>query len=286
MPEQTSVLYEFYQQRAASLIERIDDARDQLADEPIRRLRVGMKRLRSLYRLIEFIRPNQFKSRRHERAFRKLFKRVGQVRDIQVSRASTGRFPLPADMAKRYGRFLEKQEKQARKKLKRTLKKFRKRNLKKTGKLIQRLGMTVSPVKVEQRLRAFIDREASAIEALQQDERSAEGMHQMRKHLKSLIEVGTLLAQFTSDDGLEQLLTKAKRTQLQVGTWHDRVVWLHHLETFIANDEDLPDDTADRLLAKQQQAVARQTHRIDHLADAMTSLLAGLAPWRGVANDS
>lgn len=284
MAEPTSVLSDFYKLRADSLIERVDAARDHLTDEHIRRVRVGIKRLRSLLRLMAYIRPKLFNSRRHERATRRLFKRAGRVRDYQVSQDTLSKVPLPADLSKRYRKYLEKEEQKARKQLKRALKKFSEKKLKKSGKLIGRLGLTVSPLKIEQRLRLFIDREAGAIEALQQVERSTEHTHEMRKHLKSLIEIGTLLAQFTHDDGLEQLLTKAKRTQVQIGTWHDRVVLLHHLEAFIAADDDLPDDTADRLIAKQQQLVDRQEKRIDHLAEQLTALLAGLAPWRTAPN--
>ncbi|CCH00654.1 hypothetical protein FAES_2645 [Fibrella aestuarina BUZ 2] len=283
MPETTSPLHDFYKQRASSLIERIEDARDHLTDEHVRRIRVGIKRLRSLYRLMEFIRPKQFKSRRHERAFRKLFKRAGQLRDIQLSQASIDTIPLRGTMAKRYARYLEKEEKKARKKLKKALKKFHKRDLKKADKLIQRIGVTVSPVKVDQRLRTYIDREAAAIEVLQQGGQSTENTHQMRKHLKALIEVGTLLIQLMPDDALEQLLTKAKQTQQQVGLWHDRVVWLSHLEAFIAADNEQPDDNTERLIARQHQTANRQEKRVDLLMDNLTTLLNGLAPWRAGA---
>ncbi|MEZ0607498.1 CHAD domain-containing protein [Fibrella sp. WM1] len=285
MPETNSPLHDFYKQRASSLIERIEDARDHLTDEHVRRIRVGIKRLRSLYRLMEFIRPKQFKSRRHERAFRKLFKRAGQLRDIQLSKASIDSIPLRGATAKRYARYLEKEEKKARKKLKKALKKFHKRDLKKAGKLIQRIGVTVSPVKVDQRLRTYIDREAAAIEVLQQAGQSTENTHQMRKHLKALIEVGTLLIQLAPDDALEQLLTKAKQTQQQVGLWHDRVVWLDHLEAFIAADTEQPDDNTERLIARQHQTANRQEKRVDQLMDNLTILLNGLAPWR-VGTDS
>lgn len=285
MPETNSPLHDFYKQRASSLIERIEDARDHLTDEHVRRIRVGIKRLRSLYRLMEFIRPKQFKSHRHERAFRKLFKRAGQLRDIQLSKASIDSIPLRGTTAKRYARYLEKEEKKARKKLKKALKKFHKRDLKKAGKLIQRIGVTVSPVKVDQRLRTYIDREAAAIEVLQQAGQSTENTHQMRKHLKALIEVGTLLIQLAPDDALEQLLTKAKQTQQQVGLWHDRVVWLDHLEAFIAADTEQPDDNTERLIARQHQTANRQEKRVDQLMDNLTTLLNGLAPWR-VGTDS
>lgn len=282
-PAADSDLHDFYKQRTASLLERIEMALDHLTDENVRRVRVGIKRLRSLFRLMQFVRPKQFKSQKHERVFRKLQKRAGRLRDYQTSLAMLSRLPLSPDLLKRYRRYLEKEEHRAQKRLKKALKTFDKKDLKKAGKLIRRLGVTVAPLKVIQRLRLFIDQETAAMEVLQLAEHSAENTHTLRKHLKAVIEVGTLLNQLTPDDELAQVLTRGKDVQLKLGRWHDRVTLLHHLDLFLAADDELPEETANRLIQKQQRLATQQQQRITALSGTLSTLLHGLAPWRGEA---
>ncbi|MBO0939122.1 CHAD domain-containing protein [Fibrella sp. HMF5335] len=278
--ETTNTLHDFFRHRAHSLVERIGDARHHPTDERIRRVRVGIKRLRSLFRLIELIRPHRFKSRRHERALRKLFKQAGRVRELQVSQDALPHLSVPADVKKQYRLFLAKREHKARKKLKKALGQFHKKDLKPAARLVRRLGKKTTPAKIDGRLRAFIDREALAIDALQRAERTPESTHQARKHLKALLEIGTLLIQHTPDDALAKVLTTAKQLQTQIGTWHDKIVLLQQLEAFIATDNDLPPTTADRLVARQQQLATQQTQRLDQLNDSLRNLVEDLAPWR------
>lgn len=275
-----NTLFAFYQQRATSLEERVDDACEHLTNERLRRMRVGIKHLRSLFRLMQLIRPRLFKSRWHERVLRKLFKKAGTVRDYQISQDALPRLTIPADLKKQYRLFLAKREARAQKKLKKSLAHFRKKDLKPAAKLIRRLGKKVPPAKIDLRLQRFINREATAIETLQAGQQSPENTHQMRKHLKSVIDIGTLLVQLTPDDHLARVLTDAKRVQTQLGQWHDKITLLNHLEAFIAADDDLPADTADRLIARQQQLIARQEQRIGQFSESLTMLLEGLAPWR------
>ncbi len=278
-----NTLYAFYQHRAHSLVERTDAAGEHLTDERIRRVRVGIKRLRSLYRLMQLIHPLLFRSGRHERVVRKLFKRAGQVREYQVSRDALPQMAVPAEVQKQYRHFLERREHKARRKLKKALRKFRGKDLKSAAKLIRRLGRKISPAKIDQRLRTFTDREATAIETLQALKQSSATTHEMRKHLKSLIDVGTLLMQLTTDDELARLLTRAKQVQTQLGNWHDKIVLLQHLEAFLATDDDLPTDTAARLIARQKQLATRQEQRSDQFNHSLTILLNGLAQWRVTA---
>ncbi|MBO0933151.1 CHAD domain-containing protein [Fibrella aquatilis] len=280
MPEEAPALYDFYAHRTHSLVERVDAARRHPTDEHIRRVRVGIKRLRSLYKLIAMIRPRAFKRRRHKQALRKLFKRAGQVRDIQVSQAALPRLSVPVEVKKAYRLFLEKRENKARKKLQKALVRFHKKALKPTTRLIRRLSKKTNPATIDRRLRAFIDQEAAAIYALQQAEPSPERVHEARKQLKSLVEVGTLLMQLTPDDALATVLTNAKQLQAQIGHWHDSIVLLHHLEAFIAQDHHLPISTAERLIARQQQLANHQEQRIGQFNDSLHTLVEALSPWR------
>ena len=276
----SNTLYAFYQQRAHSLTERVEAACEHLTDERIRRVRVSIKRLRSLFRLMQLIRPRQFRSRRHERLVRKLFRKAGTVRDYQISQAALPKMAIPADLKKEYRCFLDKREQKAQKRLKKALRHFRKKELKPAAKLIRHIGRRVAPTKVEQRLRTYIDHQAAAIDTLLRATPSTEHMHQMRKHLKSLLEVGTLLTQFSHDDALAHVLTRAKKLQTQLGQWHDNIVLLDHLEAFIAADDHLPGHTTNRLTARQQQT-ARQEQHMARLSDSIGEWLHDLAPWRG-----
>lgn len=74
--------YLFYQRKTfEKCFPKIQDVTD---DEAIHDIRVSIKKIRTLLLLLDYIYPGEWDIREHYQPFRKIFKRLGFIRDLQV----------------------------------------------------------------------------------------------------------------------------------------------------------------------------------------------------------
>lgn len=103
-------------------------------------------------------------------------------------------------------RFLKKQEKKALKRLKKAIHTVRFKQVRKVSQRIEQLAPAIAPQRLSHQLSRFLDQESCAIEALLAKEVSPEHLHSIRKHLKSLIEIGNVIRTITPDKSLAHLI--------------------------------------------------------------------------------
>lgn len=274
----------FIGQRTHSLIDRITKADQQLSDEHVRRVRVGLKRWRTLYQVITALEPHHVESGKVERSVRRLFKRAGALRDCQLNRQLLSGLSLPDRLEKKIQHFLKKREKKARKRLKKAIRSVRFNRIRKISRRIRQLTPAIAPARICQQLGHLLDREAGAIEALPLLDASPEQLHSVRKHLKSLIEIGNVMRSITPDQSLTRLIQRAKNAQRRLGDWHDRVSLVGQINDYVAHHRSVLSPEKIRLLFDRLDAITqRQTKRIRHEVDKLSQLLLLLSPWRTIA---
>jgi CHAD domain-containing protein len=271
----------FIGQRTNSLLDRVDKVGHTLSDEHIRRVRVGIKRWRTLYELVRILMPNHFPSNNVEQSIRRLFKRAGTVRNCQLNRQLVTGLDLPEKLEKKVQHSLKKQEKKRRKQLKKAIKAFHPKRVRTINRRIEQLAPIINPEQVSRQLRHFMDHEVLAIEALQRSDASPEQLHRIRKHLKSLIEVGNVIRSITPDKSLTRLVQRAKTRQRQLGTWHDQVSLIGQIKDYIVDHPTgLSPEQLRSLFDRLDAVVNRQTERIRHEVAKLSQVLPLLTPWR------
>ncbi|MBC8155417.1 MAG: CHAD domain-containing protein [Bacteroidetes bacterium] len=210
LPAEQNPFATFVGQRTQSLIDRIEAVdHTSYSNEHIRRVRVGIKRWRTLYWLVTALLPHRVRSRRVEHSVQRLFKRAGALRNCQLNRQLLAGLLLPTRLEKKVQYFLKKQEKKARRQLKKAVKSIRLKQIRKIGRQIQQRTVAVDPAQINQQLRHSLDHEVIAIEALMQPEVSSEHVHTIRKRPKSLIEIGRVISSITPDKSLARLMQPA-----------------------------------------------------------------------------
>ncbi|RYF60907.1 MAG: CHAD domain-containing protein, partial [Cytophagaceae bacterium] len=192
----------FIDERTTSLIGRIDKAERKRSDERIRRLRVGLKRWRTVYRLITVLLPHQLDDSKVEQAVHRLFKRAGKLRDFQQSRELLAGLDLPPKLNKHVDHWLKKREKKARKRLRKAIEAFHTKRLRKISRFIGDHSKAIRQARVRLKLHQLMKHEAHVITILQQNNPSVEQLHSIRKSLKSLIEQGNVLVSVTQNNAL------------------------------------------------------------------------------------
>lgn len=223
LPAEQNPFVTFVGQRTQSLIDRVKAVDHLCSNEHVRRVRVGIKRWRTLYRLITALLPHRVRSRKVECSVRRLFKQAGALRECQLNRQLLAGLSLPATLEKSVQHFLKKREKKAQRRLKKVIKSVRSKQVRKISRRIRQLIPAIAPAQISRQLSCFLDHEVRAIDALMQPEVSLEQLHTIRRHLKSLIEIGNVMSSITPDTSLARLMQRAKNGQRRLGDWHDRI---------------------------------------------------------------
>lgn len=278
--ENQNLFAAFIDERTKSLTHRIDEAEHKLSNEHIRRVRVGLKRWRTLYHLVMVLMPHQSNGVKADQSVKRLFKRAGKLRDCQQTRALLADLKLPAKQEKKVGLFLKKREKKARRRLKKTIGAFRTKQVRKFSRFVGAHNNAIGAVRVRQKLHRLIDQETKAIQGLQQSNPSAEQLHAIRKHLKSMIELSSVLIAVTQDKSLNRPVRRAKRLQTRLGNWHDQIGLVEQLSGYMARHPNRFSSEKNRaLFDRYNKAVDRKTTRIRRDIGNLTPLLSSLTPW-------
>lgn len=103
----------FVNQQTKSLIERVEEVDQTCSNEHIRRVRVGIKRWRTLYQLVTVLMPHCVRSSQVERAVQRLFKRADVLRDCQQNLQLLVSLSIPAKLKKKAQHFFEEREKKS-----------------------------------------------------------------------------------------------------------------------------------------------------------------------------
>ena len=271
----------FVSQRTQSLIDRIEAVDHTCSSEHIRRVRVGIKRWRTLCELLTALLPHRVRSRQVERSVQRLFKRAGALRDCQLNRQLLAGLSLPATLEKNVQHFLKEREKKARRRLKKAVNSIRPKRVQKISRRIQQRTLAIPPAQISQQLSRSLDHDVCAIEALIQPEVSSEQLHTIRKHLKSLIEIESVMSSISPDKSLARLMQQAKNGQRRLGDWHDRVSLIAQLNDYMARHPNkLSPHKIHALSDRLDEITQRQTKRIRHEVDKLGQMLSLLAPWR------
>ena len=275
----------FVGQRTNSLIDRMREVDRTTSTEPIRRVRVGIKRWRTILQLVTVLMPARKKSNQVERSFQRLFKWAGAVRNCQLDCQLLIGMSLPVRFKKKMQRFLKKQEKIARKRLKKAIHTVRFKQVRKVSHRIEQLAPAIAPQRLSHQLSRFLDQESCAIEALLAKEVSPENLHSIRKHLKSLIEIGNVIRTITPDKSLAHLIKRAKTGQRRLGHWHDTVSLMAQLRAYMAKHAcGLSPEKIRSLTVRLDTRTQRETKQICQQVDKLSRIFPLLVPWRTDAN--
>ena len=227
------------------------------------------------------LQPPSVKTSKLERSVKRLFKRAGIVRYNQLNRQLIGGLGLPIVLGKNVRQFFKKQEKKARKRLKKAVKAFRVKQLRKLGRVIRHPHVAVSPLRMTHHLGRLMDYEAGAIADMSLAEISTEELHTIRKHLKALIEMGQVTLSITPDKSLTRVMQRAITLQRRMGNWHDQMGLFEQLNNYIARHPSGASAEKTRVLYKRLKTrTQRQTTRIRHEVAKIGQWLPLMTPWR------
>jgi hypothetical protein len=248
--KKSKVLSRFFDKRISSFLLNLNNAILTGYISDIHKTRVEMKKLMTLLSLFnQFGKKKPGIKKKETRLFNKLHQKSGKIRETQLNlqyleKYHAGNFEMLAFRNK-----LEQDEKIFLRNFLTASSSFDIRKLEKVSSMINDL---ITRMDIDQFIRIgrkFIRRKMEGIKQLQDDMHNRRNAHKIRKHLKSVATVVTVLYLIHPDQSSIKYLSNLNRTEKMIGAWHDKVVFLSSIERFIRKSARNSDQT---MLSVQQ----------------------------------
>jgi CHAD domain-containing protein len=258
-------LFQFYRKRASSFLAGIYKSTITGESEDIHRLRVDVKKIYALYSLFELIQPDLFKKKVRYNLFIGLFRLAGRIREIQVHQIFLSKPKFRKTDLSSFIVFLKDQESQASRDFLLAIKDFNVKELKSAEKDIRKICSDIPARKLSVKSEEFIRGKAKKIQGLLTEETGKEKVHKIRKHLKAMSTVSSLIFTVKPDEKLEKVITGLNKSEVMIGEWHDKVVLSDTIDQFIKTLPDASDDSLLPLKSLNQSLTDENQELLDRL---------------------
>ena len=267
-------LYLFYRKRTASFLAHVYKASITGDSRDIHRARLDVKRIFALYDLFEMLDPTVFKHQGGYKLFRPLYRQAGKIREIQVNYLLLEN-PQPLETG--YNSFNQWQREEAQKAVQKFLqmvKKFKEAELTDTDKMIEKICHRNSIFKLRTKTIAYIREKAEKIKDLQLNEPDEDDIHKIRKTLKAMATISTLVYSVKSGKWLDKVITALNKTEMMIGDWHDREVLKKAIERFMKEKNTVPEPELNSLILLKQKLTDYNLNLIKHFMPEVSSIVA------------
>lgn len=234
-------LCKYYKKKKRFILSFFEKPASSLKMEDIHKLRVNIKKSRAVFHLLYILSPKGFKAFRKD-VFDDVFKNSGKIRELQINRNDIKQYNLISSDTLPYIQYSKRKEKKRMKVLKKNIDNFDYNLLYKTDEKIKHLCNKVSRKEIIKKSITFIIGEAQKIKKLKANIDNVYKAHELRKHLKSIDAIASLLFQMKQNKSHEKILTDVKQTGVALGEWHDKEVLIDSLEKFLKKDKKKSSD--------------------------------------------
>jgi CHAD domain-containing protein len=231
-------LYRVFRKVVASFLANIYKAGITGNSRDIHRARLDVKKIFALFRLFEMLEKPESGYESWYRFFRPLYRQAGKIREIQVDYIMLGQLDSHAEDFQSFLHWLKRREQVAIRKFIYLVKKIEEDKLKHIEKAIFNLcqGRGGSISSIRSKTGEFIMQNAILTRKLQADKPGDDEIHRIRKLLKEMSIVATLVYSLKPGKGLDQIVTGLNKTEMMIGDWHDRVVLKEAIEKFLSEN--------------------------------------------------
>lgn len=259
MPEAKDIsgIYKQHQKRFLKSLK----ATKTLDEESIHQLRIEIKKLRSLFRFLEFLSEDAFKQKKIESLILPVYKSAGKYRTAGLNQRL-----LDEQLSKAIPEFecyLEDKRHHAGKKFLKARKDVDRQKLKGYFEKPLRLFKKERNGAVYKISRAYVDGIFSDIEVLLTKAGSDENFHKVRKKLKDAKAIIGLVKELHPEKKAQHL-GNMKELEEDIGKWHDRFILVEELDKFVSQSKgnNRPPALVAKLRAGNKRDRIRLTRRV------------------------
>ena len=224
--------WRFYKKRTASFISNLYKASITGSEKDIHRTRVDMKRINAILEMFEMLNPEKFSQESFD-VFRELFSFSGKIRELQVNQMVILRYGPETKGRALFIRYLRARENKLSKQFMGIVQDFDEKKLKKSERSLKKLCREIKISTLKARTEKFILKKGKRIKLLRNYPSNPEHIHEIRKHLKAMVTILSLVSLVFRDDKQKAILEGLTQTEILIGNWHDNQVLMEDIERFL-----------------------------------------------------
>jgi CHAD domain-containing protein len=230
MVTQKSYLFNYYKNETQSFFKSIRRLHKDFDPDELHRLRISIKRIRTVYRLLEEFSRGRFNAHKHYSFFSETFNLAGKIRELQINRLLILENESSEGKLGHYLQKLERKKERLSFSFKKTINKIDVSKLKREVKKIKKKCKKIEDGYFFNKAYQLMYSEATTIKQLLHTSTKNATIHKIRKHLKILYALVKLSYSIKPSAELKKLGIVTKKTEELLGMWHDRVVLLSSLK--------------------------------------------------------
>jgi CHAD domain-containing protein len=241
-------LNHFYTNEVDLFLERLISVKTQPNEKTIHELRVEIKKLRSVFQLLDVIAKKEINIKQCANSLNDLFDTAGKIREIQVNQICFTKFKFPQEINDKYKKFLLNRENELGNRLKKTINHFDRLVLINSKKQIKKLTGDLNNKKMWDACLFYLKDKTLKIKNLLLAGNNPLIIHKIRIQLKSIHTIASFLQKIDPSQKNEKTLQLIKQTGTLIGNWHDNLVLINSLERYFIKKENVPENKLPLLL--------------------------------------
>lgn len=218
----------------------------------IHKMRVRVKRLKSIFRLLEYCYPGEFRAKDYYRPYKAVFKNAGKVRESQINTGLFREYPFAAALRRSYCRHIKLMKQQWRPALDALIHSFDYATLEDNNRKIGKYLSAYDEPELIRLTGRFINSEIQRINKLVEQEDGLQSIHGVRIILKNIKPLLGLLRRRRDSSFTGEQYDSLVETEKLIGSWHDRHIFSHYLKSFFDSMKGEKEDLRNEYLALQQ----------------------------------
>jgi len=240
-------LFEYYRNKIHPVLLSVKDTVHIHSADDIHKLRVNLKKIKTLFALFEIVAPKKFKADKSYTLFEEIFEQAGKIREAQMNRICIDTYKLPESSVVLYHKFLERKEKKAKKQFSSLITDLKDKKIIELDAEIEKLCSKTSTESILNHSQNFIFRKIKNSKNIPEHPDN-KTLHKVRKNLKSVSAISTLLHAIEADAELEVAQESIKKAEDMIGDWHDTIVLESSLHTFLKHKKYEANDSLKPLI--------------------------------------
>jgi CHAD domain-containing protein len=235
--ERKIFLQAYYDRQLADVISCLEVIPGNYRVRDIHKMRVRIKRLRAVFRLLEYCNPEEFRAKDLYRPYKAVFKGVGKVRERQINSGLFREYPLAGSLRRSYYRYINIMMQRWSPGLDALIQSFDYAAIEDASRKIESYLSGCSEPELTRVADEFINSEILRINKLLKEEDDLHYIHEVRIILKNIKPLLGLLRRRRHSDLTGEHYDRIVETEKLIGSWHDRHVFSQSLKMFFNSFE-------------------------------------------------
>ncbi|HDZ41184.1 MAG TPA: CHAD domain-containing protein [Bacteroidetes bacterium] len=239
----------------------------------LHKLRVRIKRLKSIFRLLGYIYSSDFNAKDHYQLFKPVFKQAGLIRESQINLRLLGEAPCEGELCKSYSRYIARLRTGWEADLDKLIHTFSYAGLKDCNDRVRELLSRHTGSELVSFITGFIYSETDGIRNMLDGQEDLQYIHEVRIVMKNIKPLLALIWRRKDNIFTRSHYEHLNATETCIGDWHDHAVLLRSLTAFLNSAEKPDEKLNEEYIALQKELMVFSDEAFDKIRDSLSRTL-------------